>query len=182
MLRAKLSIIFVVGLGLIPRIIHAEEYKSIRGGFRVDFPAEVEVLNYDKYSWVCTSTEFNNDIFIMHQVAIMLERPGGPLSFNTDEEYREFLTIFIQGVMQSTYTDAKLVHSDYFLWENEYQSIRYSFSGVMKDYNIPVQNEGIVVIHDNKIKKVSAIYPVRFKDDKQVRNSLKYLFKSFHVF
>ena len=163
-------------------IVNAKEYKSIEGGFKVEFPSEIEVLNYDKYSWVCTSTELNEDLFIMQQVAIMLERPGGPLSFKTNAEYQTFLKTFIQGLMQSTYSNTQLLSSKYFLWEGQNPAIRYSFSGVMMDYDIPVMNEGIIVIHSKKIKKVSAIYPLGYEDLVRVRNSLEKLFTSFQIF
>jgi len=164
------------------QIVNAEEYKSIEGGFRVEFPSETEVLNYDEYSWVCTSTEFAEELFIMQQVAIMLERPGGPLSFKTNVEYQTFLKTFIQGLMQSTYSNTQLVYSKYFLWEEHYPALKYSFSGVMMDYDIPVMNEGIVVIHNKKLKKVSAIYPLVYKDSARVRNGLKKFFNSFQIF
>jgi len=163
-------------------IVHAEEYKSKEDGFRVEFPSETKVLKLDKYSWVYTSTEITDELFIMHQVAIMLERPGGPLSFKSNAEYQTFLKTFIQGLMQSTYSNTQLVHSKYFLWEGHYPAMKYSFSGVMMDYDIPVMNEGIIVIHNKKIKKVSAIYPLGYKDIERVQNSLEKLFTSFHIF
>ena len=162
--------------------VTAEEYNSIEGGFKIEFPGDPERLNYDQYSWVCTSTGLNEDLFIMQQVAIMLERPGGPLLFKTNAEYQTFLKKFIQGLMQSTYSNAQLAYSKYFLWDEHYPAMKYSFSGVMMDYNIPVLNEGIVVIHNNRIKKVSAIYPLGYKDSARVRNSLEKLFTSFQIF
>ena len=163
-------------------VVHAEEYKSKEDGFKVEFPSETEVLKLDNYSWVYTSTEITDELFIMQQVAIMLERPGGPLSFKTDAEYQTFLKTFIQGLMQSTYSNIQLVYSRYFLWEGHYPAMKYSFSGVMMDYDIPVMNEGIIVIHNKKIKKVSAIYPLGYKDSTRIRNSLEKLFASFKIF
>ncbi len=160
---------------IISQVIAAAEYRSLKGGFQALFPGEVEEVIVDPYTSAWTSFEFIEEIFVMHQVAVLKERPSGPLQYDSHEEYRAFFTQYLKELTQG-YSEPRIISSEYMLWKNKYPAIKYTFQGVMVGYDIEVINEGLALLYNRKLIKSAVIFPTILKDD----NRLVSLVKGFH--
>ena len=81
-------VIAICSLITLTQFAAGANYRSIKGGFEASFPAQVEEVVIDQYSSAWTSFDFIDELFVMHQVAILKERPGGPLHYESVDEYR----------------------------------------------------------------------------------------------
>lgn len=151
------------------------DFRSTKGGFQASFPGEVEEVVVDQYSSAWTSFDFIDEIFVMHQVAVLRERPSGPLQYNSHEEYRAFFNQYLKELTQS-YSKPRIISSEYMLWNNKYPAIKYTFQGVMVGYDIEVINEGLALLYNRKLVKSAIIFPTILKDEPR----LVRMVKSFH--
>ena len=149
---------------IISQVIAAQEYRSLKGGFQASFPGEVEEVIVDPYSSAWTSFEFIEEMFVMHQVAVLKEKPGGPLHYESHDEYKAFFNMFLKELMQG-YSNSRVISSEYYLWKDKYPAIKYTFQGVMIGYDIEVINEGLAVINNRKLVKSALIFPTILRDD-----------------
>jgi hypothetical protein len=156
-------------------------YRSIKGGFEASFPAQVEEVVIDQYSSAWTSFDFIDELFVMHQVAILKERPGGPLHYESVDEYRAFFKEFLNELMQG-YSKSKVITSEYYLWKGKYPAFRYTFQGVMVDYDIEVINEGLALIYNRKFVKSALIFPDILKEDAKLIRMVNRFHNSLIVF
>ncbi len=176
----KYGFIFCISLA-ISQPISAAEFRSVKGGFQASFPGEVEEVVVDPYSSAWTSFEFIEEIFVMHQVAVMKEKPDGPLHYETHDENKAFFNMFLKELMQG-YSNSRVLSYEYFLWKEKYPAIRYTFQGVMIGYDIEVINEGLALIFNRKLVKSALIFPTILKDDTRLNRMVNGFHNSLVVF
>jgi len=166
---------------LLSQFVAATDYKSIKGGFQASFPADVEEIVVDPYSSAWTSIDYIDQIFVMHQVAVLKEKPGKPLHYESHDEYRAFFNIFLNELMQG-YTKSRVISSEYIMWKNQYPALKYTFQGVMGGYDIEVINEGLALIYKGKLVKSSLIFPPILHDDARLINMVNGFHNSLAIF
>jgi hypothetical protein len=159
----RFEILFCISLTL-SQLAAGADYRSVKGGFQASFPGEVEEVVVDPFSSAWTAVAFIEEIFVMHQVAVLKERPSGPLHYDTHEEYKAFYNVFLKELMQG-YSNSRVISSEYMLWKNKYPAFKYTFQGVMIGYDIEVINEGLAVINNRKLVKSALIFPTILRDD-----------------
>jgi hypothetical protein len=176
----KYGLFFCICL-TISQFIAAAEFRSVKGGFQASFPGEVEENIVDSYSSAWTSFEFIDEIFVMHQVAVLKEKPGGSLHYESHDENKAFFNMFLKELMQA-YSNSRVITSEYYLWKDKYPAIRYTFQGVMIGYDIEVINEGLALLYNRKLVKSALIFPTILEDDNRLIRMVNGFHNSLVVF
>ncbi len=117
----------------------------------------------------------------MHQVAVLKEKPGGPLHYESHDEYKAFFNMFLKELMQG-YSNSRVISSEYYLWKDKYPAIKYTFQGVMIGYDIEVINEGLALLYNRKLVKSALIFPTILKDDARLIRMVNGFHNSLVVF
>jgi|TARA_B100000315_G_scaffold124686_1_gene114648 hypothetical protein len=178
MVRVLFSVLVILALGSSRPT--SDSYVSNKYGFAIDFPSEVEIEVSNNYVRSFTAHELVDESFIMYQVQVLDEQPGYPLEYDTEKEYETFLKGFLAS-SQFNYDHTKNLHRRISLFKNKYYSLDYEFEGVMKPYDLPVSNKGIIILHHKRLKRVSFIYPQDMSNYPMVQKKYEQFIGSFRL-
>ncbi|GEM_PF-3111454 len=177
------KMIFVVLVLLSVGILKSQikSYLSNKYGFSINFPDEVEIKEFDNYSHSFTSHELVGESFIMYQVQVLDERPGAPLKYNTREECNTLLLNFLKSIKLLGYNNPIDLNEGIFIYDKKYYSLDYEFKGIWVGYNLPVFNKGIVILHNQRLTKVSFIYSQELHNNPIINTKYKNYIDSFRL-
>ena len=173
--------IFIILLALFNYLIsQSVPFFSTKYSFSINFPSGVEKTDLDYYSHSFESIEVVGESFFFYQVQVMDERPDSPLKFKTKAENDSFLKSFIM-IASLLYKNKIFLKKHLYFYDDKYYALEHLFKGDWSLINQMVYNRGITILQNNRIIKVSFIYPIQLKDNPVTNDKYHKFISSFRL-